>query len=346
MRPPDRGDIMARTRTRTRTRTALSALLAAGVVLLAGCAGRATTSGGDSGDAGAVGSGVAADSIGGGGDCRFTDGPPPPAPVLVPLPADAVLVGATRCLFENQLVTGDGEWLMKLEQHATADLAALATALRLPDQLARAIQPCTAIGYVPIIITVTDQHGNQITPRLPAATCGGPLKAASDAIAALNWSTVTTAKVHQTRTELEISSDCPGQYKHMIAIAAAGPAPAPGALVGAPILPPGPLQVCRYDLDPSSSVTMANSTEIAQGRLATASTLDSQAAAGLLAAVAAAPAAAACGQPPAPFALLFVQGAPSRNVAVELGGCYRALVEADSSRLRQLDTRTVAILTP
>jgi hypothetical protein len=333
-----------------RTRTAVGALLAAGILLLAtGCAGRTAIGGVDVGVGGAVGSGVATDSVGGAGlgsDCRSTGGPAPTNPVLSPLSANAVLVGATRCLFEAQLVAGDGEWEVKLEQRADAGLDVLAAALRLPDQPAAASQACSAIGYVPIIITVTDQHGHQMMPRLPEADCGGPLKAATDAIAALNWSTVKTTKAYQTRTELEISSGCPGQYKHMITIVAIDQARAPGGPLAAPqYLPSAPLQVCRYALDPSSAVTLGGSALIQMGKLAAASTLDGKLAADLLAAVAAAPAAQPCGRPQAPFALLFTKGAAGPNISVELGGCYRALIDSDSSQLRQLDAQAVSALT-
>jgi hypothetical protein len=328
-----------------RTRTAVGALLAASILLLAtSCARQTAIGGGGAGD-----SSVAADPVGGAGlgsDCRSTGGPPPTTPVLTPLPADAVLVSATRCVFEAQLVAGDGEWEMKVEQRADAGLDALATALRQPDQPTAASRACPAIGNVPIIITVTDQHAHQTVPRLPQATCGGPLKVATDAIAALNWSTVKTTKAHQTRTELEISSGCPGQYKHMISIVAIDHAPAPGGPLAAPkYLPSAPLQVCRYALDPSSAVTVGGSTPIQMGKLASASTVDGKLAADLLAAVAVAPAAQPCGQPQAPFALLFTNGPASPSISVELGGCYRALIDSDSSQLRQLDAQAVSALT-
>jgi hypothetical protein len=115
-------------------------------------------------------------------------------------------------------------------------------------------------------------------PRPPEATCGGPLKAATDAIAAFNWSTVKTTKEHQTRTELEISSGCPGQYMHMISIVAIDQAAAPsGPLAARRYLPSAPLQVRRYALDPSSAVTLGASAPIQMGELAAASTLDGKA---------------------------------------------------------------------
>ena len=122
------------------------------------------------------------------------------APPTTPLPADSVLVSATRCIYSTQLMPGDGEWLMRVEQKATSGLEGLATALRLPSQEASPGQACPAIGYLPIIITVTDTTGRSMHPDVPHAACGAPLDAATNAIAALPWEDVSTTKVQQTQS--------------------------------------------------------------------------------------------------------------------------------------------------
>ena len=118
-------------------------------------------------------------------------------PPTTTLPADAVLVSATRCIHPTQVVSGDGEWLMRIEQKATSGLDALAAALRLPSQEPSPGQVCPAIGHVPIIITVTDTTGRSIHPEVPKDSCGAPLVAAVNAIAALSWTDVSTTKVQQ-----------------------------------------------------------------------------------------------------------------------------------------------------
>src|SRR5262245_45630770 len=100
-------------------------------LVLAGC-GQATNPGITLGDGRA-----AADSslVGGGlGASCDSAGTMATSPTLTPLPADAVLVSASRCVFSSEPVKGDGEWLFKVEQQATAGLANLATALRLPSE--------------------------------------------------------------------------------------------------------------------------------------------------------------------------------------------------------------------
>jgi hypothetical protein len=50
-----------------------------------------------------------------------------------------------------------------------------------------------------------------------------------------------------------------------------------------------------------------------------------------------------CGQPQAPFAVVFVTGESGPYLVVELGGCYRA--DDGNGTLRQLDAATAALLT-
>jgi hypothetical protein len=122
--------------------------------------------------------GDAQDSIGSpavGADCESDGTGAATPPLLTPLAADTVLVSATRCLFHAEIVTGDGEWLMRVEQEATTGLDTLATALRLPSQGPVEGQACRAIGYVPIVITVTDTAGRQVHPAVPQDACGAPI---------------------------------------------------------------------------------------------------------------------------------------------------------------------------
>src|SRR5262245_22911716 len=86
-----------------RAASALSAAVVGVVLLLAaGCA-QATNAGVGDADLSGVGGGSGEDCDSGG---NLSASPP----VLTPLPADAVLVAATRCVFQPQPVPGDGEW--------------------------------------------------------------------------------------------------------------------------------------------------------------------------------------------------------------------------------------------
>ncbi|MER7003820.1 hypothetical protein ABT297_12355 [Dactylosporangium sp. NPDC000555] len=260
----------------------------------------------------------------------------PPAPE--PLAAGFVPVSASRCLATIKIVAGEGEWQMREEQQATGPFDALVRALRAPSER-RGKGPCLAIGILPVIITLTDAQGRTTVPALPQDACGLPAQAALQAIATLPWTTVAETKDRQTRGQLELESNCPGRYKPVIALAAADSHH--GTSGTGPVFPgtaPDTLRVCRYTPDPAEIIELTGSGALAVGKLTTTTTLTGPAVATLVAALnAAPPVTVPCDRPQAPFALLGDSG-----VAVETGGCYRA-IGADGT-LRQLDASTTAVL--
>jgi hypothetical protein len=328
-----------------RLRNALVVVAGLVLAIVAGCArpptpGVSTPGFGDN-------AGGASDSLGAaptGMDCD-SDGviQSDTGPVLGPLPTDSVLISVTRCLFEMQPVSGDGEWLFRIEQKAESGLDGLASALRLPSQTANPNQSCLAIGYVPIILTVTDDKGRQLHPLVPQTACGAPQQAAIDAIIALPWTTVGTTKTRQVRSELEVSSGCSGSFKPVIPLVAAEGS---GTQTSTVDTSAGPLRVCRYELDPDPAnvISLSNGTPYRGGRLVSASTLDAAASKELLTAIAAAPrVTGSCAQAEYPFAVLQPASGGGPWITIERGGCNRMLLDAENY-LRQLDADMVTRL--
>lgn len=319
-------------------RLAVTAVCAVLVVAAAGCA-RARQQGGTGIGLSSVGRAPAGTGV----PCSDPDptaepqGPSaPPGPE--PLAADFVPVSASRCTVVVKPVPGDGEWQMRDEQEAAGPFDALVRALRAPSERSGAQGSCSAIGMLPIVITLTDARGRTTVPAIPHDTCGLPTQAALHAIAALPWKTVKETKVRQARSQLEIDSGCPGQYKPVIAIEAATGQRTTDTGPLFPGTPPSTLQVCRYALDPTSSIDVTGSGTLAGGRLTTATTLTGASVARLVAGLNATPPAAAhCDQPQAPFAIL-----AGTSVVIEIGGCNRATGAAGG--LRQVDPATAAIL--
>jgi hypothetical protein len=263
-------------------------------------------------------------------------------PVRRPLPAGFTPVSASRCVFTTQLVKGDGEWQVREEQQATGGLDALVRALRQRSQQ-KTDATCPAIGYPPVVITLTDATGRTVTPAIPRTVCGAPLPEVPKAIKALAWHTVKQTRIQQVRTQLEIDTGCGGGWKPMIAIEAAEPAtrsPAPGPVFTE--ARSGTLRVCRYQLNPADTIAMSQGAPLAMGKLASAGKLTGAALTRFVDALAKAPGAAPCGRPQAPFAVVYPEGGSGPFVTVELGGCYR--FSGDSGGLRQLDAATVALL--
>ncbi|MEV8511510.1 hypothetical protein [Dactylosporangium sp. NPDC051484] len=260
----------------------------------------------------------------------------PPTPE--PLAADFVPVSAGRCIATMKIVAGDGEWQMREEQQYTGPLDALVRALRAPSERG-AEGVCLAIGMPLIIITLTDAQGRTTIPALPQDACGLPARAAKQAIAALPWETVKESKNRQVRSQLELDSGCAGRYKPVIALAAAESRH--GTAGSGPVFPgtpPATLRVCRYTPDPAETIEVTASGALAVGKLSTTTTLTGPSVAAFVAALnAAPPVTAPCDRPQAPFALL-----ADSSVAVETGGCHRAL--GAGGTLRQMDPSTTAIL--
>jgi hypothetical protein len=93
---------------------------------------------------------------------------------------------------------------------------------------------------------------------------------------------------------------------------------------------------------PADPIGMNGSVQLSSGKLASASRLSGVALRRFVAAVNAAPPAAACATREAPFAVLFPPGGTGPNLMVELGGCHR--MDDGAGNLRQLDAATVALL--
>jgi hypothetical protein len=190
-----------------------------------------------------------------------------------------------------------------------------------------------------IVITLTDARGRTTTPTIPHDACDFPTEAVRQAIQTLPWKTVKETRVHQTRSQLEVDSGCPGGYKPVIAMEAAVTSQRPaGTDPLFPGTPPTTLEVCRYTLDPTSTIGLTGSGTFAIGKLTTATKLTGASVARLIAGLNAAPPVTGhCDQPQAPFAVL-----PGSWVAIETGGCNRAVGGAGG--LRQVDPATAAIL--
>lgn len=296
------------------------------LVLVAGCAAPRSTAGGPG-------------LVDAGRDCDTEANPYTNPPARTPLPADAVLASATRCLLDYQSVPGDGEWLIGMDQKATDGLDALAAALRLPSEEASAA--CPAILYKQIAISVTDTKGRHFHPQVPHDACGAPLKAATDAIEAVPWTTLRTTKIQQSRSELAITSECADFWKPVIPMTAHGG----GTRVVTVNTAGRPLRVCRFDLEPDpANVNGDKSTLLRSGQLAGTSTMDTAAGGEFLKAVASAPpATGTCVQVEAPFAVVRPVDGSGPWITVERGGCSRTLVDGEDY-LRQLDAALIARL--
>jgi len=254
-------------------------------------------------------------------------------PPLTQLPAKAVLVSASRCIYDYEVVPGDGIWINRIEQQATKGLDALADALRLPSEPPSGI-PCPS-PVVPVL-TVTDSTGLTIHPLVPHDGCDHPLDAAAQAIMAIPWMDISTTRVRQVQSEAETLATCPTTWQAMLAQAASNSG---DETITPDTSPPG-LLVCNYELDPASTVTGADAKTYQNGKLAGAFTLAASASHTFMVDVAAASVAGGCDAPQVSFDVVFPLYGRGSYLIVERGGCYRALLDGETA-LRQLDSTAV-----
>jgi hypothetical protein len=198
---------------------------------------------------------------------------------------------------------------------------------------------------VPIELTLVDPAGKTVEPSVPTDACGLPSSAVMRALEALSWTIVKQEKVGRLRSQLELDTGCPGQYKPVVALIwSDGGGQAPASL--GPLFdgaPPAAMTVCRYKLDTSETIRLTGGTAIAIGALESAGKLTGSNLTRFLTALdGARPVTAVCKQGQSPFAVLMPDGGRGGSITVELDGCARA---ADTEgRLRQLDAATVALL--
>ena len=117
----------------------------------------------------------------------------PPIPVGGRLPADSVPTAAVTCVGGTEQVPGDGEWSVAVTSRATAGLAALVAALRLPSK-PPTNGACTADRQEPTVVLL--QVGTRtLVVASPVDECGQPRSEVQAAFSALTWFEVSRKRV-------------------------------------------------------------------------------------------------------------------------------------------------------
>jgi hypothetical protein len=254
-----------------------------------------------------------------------------------------VPVSVRWCVARTVEVAGDGEWLENQTQVATEGLDALVTALRLPSATPAKGTVCPGVGWIPVILTLTDAGGVSIVPVIHHAVCGGDLPQVTTALNGLPWRTVKAERLQRVRSRAEIDSGCSGSYKPVLDLEGSGATSVGGTVDFFRDGVPTTVEVCRYKLDPGDTMT-ENGRSFQVGQLDTAAVLTGEPLRTLVNAIQHAPAVVGtCDKPPAAFALVSPKPQSGNEIEVELGGCYR--VSDGSGHFRRLDAATVKLLT-
>lgn len=248
-----------------------------------------------------------------------------------PLPAGVTPTAAVRCEEKRERVDGDGVWLVRTTERATA-IAPLVEALRL-DSIPPTDGMCTMELRLPTEVLM-EIEGDVRPVSPPTSACGQTRDEVREAWFALTWTTTTRTPIEQILPEPAVTAGC-DLWKDMLAVEAATAKPGgPGVVV-----PAGPIQVCRYSsvYPPGWTETAGMETEVTvEGGF----TARDAAASGIATALAEAGPAKPCTARHGTFAVL---QAASDTAYVELDGCLRIL--APDGTLRQGTPRLARLLT-
>ncbi|HYY12017.1 MAG TPA: hypothetical protein VE781_13850, partial [Kineosporiaceae bacterium] len=130
--------------------------------------------------------------------------------------------GFAECSTATEAVPGDGEWLVRQERHADVDTAALAAALRLPDEPPpKGSLACALYLDLSPEVYAVDAAGSATRVRWPRDACHHLRPEAKAADKALRWRTVGTRKLRRITPQGAIDTGCTSSWKDIPVLEAA-----------------------------------------------------------------------------------------------------------------------------
>jgi hypothetical protein len=231
-----------------------------------------------------------------------------------------------------------GQDLVAVESRSD-DVAALVTALRLPNQ-APTGDACDA--SLPIIawFALLDAQGQWIRPGVPEDGCAKPRVEVRTAIGGLHLTRISTRPIRQIESGAAQAAGCSQNYADMVTVETAQ-GRVTGTALRSDLFPASVrLRLCVYRVPQSELGTSKPAGDFEHGTLLLpeSETAIEQSLVG--------PAAAKCSTESTRFALLTPEGGPGTTVYVELDGCRRIMVDAGSGKpiLAQADAALIALL--
>lgn len=220
------------------------------------------------------------------------------------------------CGQETQRRAGGGEDMVATERRSD-DVAALVTALRLPDEPGVA-EHCTMEMPGAPWLAVVDAGGRWLRPGIPVDTCGKIRPEVGEALAALRLTTVSTRPVAQLESDGAAAAGCSQRWKDVLSLETAR-TPGPRSTALPQPFPAGQrVRLCVYQVPKGAQ---GSDGEFAHG---TVLPIDRRTA--IERALTAAGPVAACGERASRFALLWSVTGGEPQTYVELDGCHRVML--------------------
>ncbi|MEU8425165.1 hypothetical protein AB0C15_30265 [Micromonospora sp. NPDC048835] len=249
-------------------------------------------------------------------------------------------VAAVVCGREIRPGPNGGQEQVATERRAN-EIAALLTALRLPDEEADGKVACTLDLVIPPWLALLDDRERWLRPHIPTDSCDKPRAEVIAALAGPQWTTVDTRTIRQVESAAAEAAGCSQQWTDMVAVetrngrvAPVGPAAPPAA---------GPLRLCVYEVPAS-----LQDGEKPPGDFVYGGPLPPERQAGVLRAMSNRRAVVDCATPASRFAVLRPLDGAGPERYVELDGCRRFLIAptTDAVQLGQGDDALAALLGP
>ncbi|MER7334104.1 MULTISPECIES: hypothetical protein [unclassified Micromonospora] len=242
------------------------------------------------------------------------------AAALPRLDGDFTPTSVVICGLEPQRRADGGEDMVATERRGD-DVAALVTALRLPDQPGTD-GPCTREMPTAPWLALVDGDGRWTRPGMPVDRCGKLRPEVLAALDALPLTTVATRAVAEIESAEAVAAGCSQRWKDMFAVETAANRDVRRAALPEPFPAGQQVRLCVYEV-PKRGEGKSDAGEFAHGTV-----LPADGRAAIERALRAAGPAAACSTHASRFALLWSVAGGDPQTYVELDGCRRIMVVA------------------
>ncbi|MGW3805808.1 hypothetical protein [Micromonospora sp. NPDC005113] len=241
--------------------------------------------------------------------------------VLPRLDGDFTPTAVVICGHETQRRADGGEDMVATERRAD-DVAALVTALRLPDEPSPNRGGCLMMLSLAPWLAVVDADGRWMRPGIPIDLCRNLRTEVREALDALPLTTVATRPVAEVESAEAAAAGCSQRWKDVMSVETTRkPGPRTGALPE-PFPAGQQVRLCVYQVSKSAQGS--------EGEFAHGTVLPADRRTAIEHALKAAGPVESCSGQASRFALLWSVAGGDPQTYVELDGCHRIMVVAAS----------------
>jgi hypothetical protein len=258
----------------------------------------------------------------------------------LPLLADGFSAAAVVvCDARPQKRADGGTDYVAVESRAD-DIAALLTALRLPDE-PRSKLWCTANLLTVAWFALLDERQQWVRPGVPTDGCGKIRIEVLQAVAALKLTDVSKRTIRELESAGAKAAGCSQDYADMVWVETSQTGREWGERGALPFPGDGPVRLCVYDVPASEQRSGKPAGQFERGEILTSGRWAS-----IAAALRTAAAARTCARPAGRFALLQQVDGTGGPIFVELDGCQRIMLTLPTGlpALAQADAALIQLL--